>query len=150
MELDAARQHMKDTSTKSEFIKLRAESLSFQSISDKIGVSKPTLIKWSREFESEIANLKYHHFEQIVSEYALLKEQRLEVLLDVLGRALDELRNRDLTGASPKALMDLVLTLKSEIEGELTPITYRTGEKGPGFDDLFEQLTPEVTIPLEF
>lgn len=45
---------MKDQATREEFIRLRAEGYSFAKISQQINVSKPTLIKWSRQYAKEI------------------------------------------------------------------------------------------------
>ena len=43
-----------------EFIKLRAEGYSFDNIAEKLKISKPTLIKWSKEYEFEINELDAH------------------------------------------------------------------------------------------
>ena len=45
---------MKDSSVKEKFIQLRAKGLSFDKIAKQIKISKPTLLKWSEEFEKEI------------------------------------------------------------------------------------------------
>ena len=44
---------------KDKFIELRAEGNYFDKIAELLDVSKPTLIKQQREFESEISNLKF-------------------------------------------------------------------------------------------
>ncbi len=45
---------LKDEATRNEFIKLRAQNLSYRKIQVKINVSRPTLIKWSRMYAKEI------------------------------------------------------------------------------------------------
>jgi len=59
---------MKDTDKKKDFIELRAKDWSFQRISEEISVSKPTLIKWDKEFKYEIETLKGIVFEGLYQE----------------------------------------------------------------------------------
>jgi len=46
---------MNDVETHQKFISLRAQGISFQRIAEELKVSKPTLISWSRKFQSEAA-----------------------------------------------------------------------------------------------
>jgi transposase-like protein len=46
---------VKDINLKEKFIQLRAKGFSFDKIAKEISTSKPTLLKWSEEFEGEIA-----------------------------------------------------------------------------------------------
>lgn len=50
---------MKDINLKEKFIQLRAKGVSFDKISKETSSSKPTLLKWSEEFEGETVNLAY-------------------------------------------------------------------------------------------
>lgn len=68
---------MKDLQNKESFIQLRAQGLSFDKISTQMGISKPTLIKWSQEFSKEVANLVYFNSEKLIEQYKLLKIQKL-------------------------------------------------------------------------
>jgi hypothetical protein len=45
---------MHSTETRNQFLKLRVQGLSFNRIVSQIGVSKPTLIAWSRKRHAEI------------------------------------------------------------------------------------------------
>src|SRR5437016_14545852 len=47
---------MHPASTRQEFLRLRVQGLSFARISRQLGVSKPTLIAWSRQSRKEIAS----------------------------------------------------------------------------------------------
>jgi len=49
---------MKENEEKQKFIELRAEGLSYDKISKEIAVSKPTLMKWEKEFSQEIKELR--------------------------------------------------------------------------------------------
>jgi len=51
---------------KNEFVTLRAEGLSFDKISSKMGIPKLTLIRWSREKKKDIDSLKEAAFESIM------------------------------------------------------------------------------------
>ena len=59
---------MKDLSLKEQFIQLRAKGLSFDKISNELSTSKPTLLKWSVELDSEIANLAYLETETLLEQ----------------------------------------------------------------------------------
>src|SRR5438128_8702205 len=45
---------MHPTTTRNEFLRLRVQGLSFARIARQLGVSKPTLIEWSRQCRLEI------------------------------------------------------------------------------------------------
>lgn len=55
-----------------KFIELRAEGLSFDEIAKKVNISKPTLIKWSKELKDKIDEVT-----QIIEEQ-FLAEQRIK------------------------------------------------------------------------
>src|SRR3954468_21691064 len=46
---------MHPSTTRNEFLRLRVSGVSLASIGRQLGVSKPTLIKWNRQAQSEIA-----------------------------------------------------------------------------------------------
>lgn len=50
---------MKNNSIKENFIRLRAEGNSLNAISKELNTSKPTLIKWEKEFEKEIKKAEH-------------------------------------------------------------------------------------------
>jgi len=56
---------MKDTETKTRFVELRAQGLSFAKIAEEIGVSKQSLIAWSKDLRLEIENLKQIELEAL-------------------------------------------------------------------------------------
>lgn len=45
---------MKDIDTIEQFISLRAMGLTYKEITEKISVSRPTLVKWNKEYDYEI------------------------------------------------------------------------------------------------
>ena len=51
-----------------KFIELRAEGHSFDEIAKRVQISKPTLIKWSKEFKEQIAEVSKVIEEQFIIE----------------------------------------------------------------------------------
>lgn len=137
---------MKDIKLKEKFIDLRARGLSFDKISKEIGVSKPTLIKWSQEYSSEVANLLYLNTESLLEEYRLLKKFRIEGLVKSLHKALNELERRDFEKVKTSDLLTMVFALENKLKGELSGIKYHTGDREGVFD--VEMMEQEKTLPL--
>lgn len=119
---------MKNMDTKEQFIELRARGFSFDNIADKLEVSKPTLIKWHKEFEREIVNLRYIHVEGLLEKHGLLKQKKIEVLAEVLKRTLDEIRTRDLSDVPVKHLIEITKLVEGQLEKEVGGIVYLTEE----------------------
>jgi DNA invertase Pin-like site-specific DNA recombinase len=71
-----------------EFITLRAEGYSFRQISEQIGVSKPTLIKWSRKFGKEINAERKRQNEEWRKSYRetlrIKQDERMRAIRDML------------------------------------------------------------------
>ncbi len=122
---------MKDTDKQKKFIELRAKNKSFQSISDEIGVSKTTLIKWSKEFDYEIRNLYNLEMEALLEDYQATREQRIQYLGTLQDKILTELEKRDLTDIRTDKLLDMLLKTSDkvmELQPEGTHI-FRTPEE---------------------
>src|SRR4030042_1535261 len=65
---------------KSRFIHLRAKGNSYARIAKELGVSKGTLVNWSAELETEIAQARSVELEVLQEEFFLLKEGRIRLL----------------------------------------------------------------------
>lgn len=90
-----------------QFIELRAAGQSYNNISVQLKVSKPTLIKWSREFSHEIKNAKALQLETIREEYLLSHEHRLRILGTQLNKITKEILKRDLSEVPTWRLFDM-------------------------------------------
>lgn len=112
-----------------KFIELRARGFSYEKIAKAIGVSKPTLIKLSRQYEKEIANQKFFNIECLLKRYRLARENKIKFLCKLLDRVNVELLSRDLGKLGVKDLLEVRVKLDEELRGLLNPIKYRTGEK---------------------
>lgn len=112
MELD----YMKDTDKQKKFIELRAKNYSFQRISDKIGVSKPTLFKWDKEFSHEIDTLNSIELESLYQEYMTTTKQRVEYLGKLHQKLIKELQNRELKEIKTDKLLEMIIKTNNELE----------------------------------
>ena len=113
---------MKDISDKDKFIELRAQGLSFNKISDQIGVSKPILIKWNNEFKKEIANQKFSIAEELLEKYELMKVNRIKIFAELLNKVVEELKKRDFETASIKELINFIAFFDSNLKTEAESI----------------------------
>lgn len=98
---------MSDEIKTQKFIELRATGLSLAKISKEIDVSKPTLIKWSKEFQKEIHNLTSIHLEDFKSHLAADRHSRIQRLLELSSRIDEELRSKSLSDLSVDKLFEL-------------------------------------------
>lgn len=111
------------------FIELRAKGFSYEKIAKAIGISKPTLIKLSRQYQKEIANQKFFNIECLLKKYRLARENKIKVLCKLLDRVNTELLFRDLSKLEIKDLLKMRVELDSELRGLLVSIKIDTGEK---------------------
>ena len=102
---------MKSTETKEAFVQMRAEGKSYQDISKALGVSKQTLIDWSKDLCEDIQNLKSIRMDALHEQFALTKEARIKTLGEALGRIKIEISKRDLSDVSTDRLFDILLKM---------------------------------------
>lgn len=82
---------------KADFIRLRAQGLSFRKISEHLGIAKSTLFEWSKELAVRISNQRTVEFEALCEEYLVCKQHRVKVLATQLNQVMQEILNRDLS-----------------------------------------------------
>jgi transposase-like protein len=90
---------MHSLATRSEFLRLRVSGMSFARISRQLGVSKPTLMTWSRESRPEIASRIAEAEEQLAgdlgesvnTELANLNRRLTALKQELFSRALREI-----------------------------------------------------------
>lgn len=115
---------MKPIDIKERFIELRAQGLSFDTISKELGVSKQTLINWSKDFQEEIENLKTAHLEALQEKYRLSREKRLEMFAKKLEAIENELKKRDLSEVPTQKLLELYLKYHTAAKAEIVDSSY--------------------------
>jgi hypothetical protein len=137
---------------KEKFIELRAIGTSMDKIASELHLSKSTVAKWICDFESDIANRKYEEYERIVEKYNISKKERLETYTQLLEKALNELKNRDISSMSTNELIKFANTIENKIIYELHSMTYNTGEfKKSEFDSfLGKNEKIPITIKLDY
>lgn len=116
---------MKDVKIKQEFLELRARGMSFAKISERISVSKPTLIEWSKELEIEVSNLKAIEMEALYEEHRLNKEARIKRLSQQLNKLETELENRTLVDIPTSKLFDLYSNILKTIKEETGAMIFK-------------------------
>jgi len=113
---------------KEKFVELRARGLSFSKISGEIGISKPTLINWSKELEIEIQNMRAIEWEALREKYQLTKEKRLLLFSESLDKIRKEISKRDLSDIPTEKLYYLHLKLLDKVKSEeLIPALAKRG-----------------------
>lgn len=117
---------MGDLEVKEKFIELRAKGWTFDKIAKELHKRKATLIDWSKELESEIANRKAIELEVLYEKHYLLKEQRIEKLGNLLNKIINEIENRNLKDIPTNKLFDLFLKYNKEIKEEMIEPVYKS------------------------
>lgn len=109
----------KDLDLKAKFVELRSKGLSYDKISKELGVSKRSLIEWSRELQYEIANLRAVELEAILDKHLLAREQKLEMYRELLEKVRKNFLERDLSDLDTEKLFNLFLRLIGLLESEV-------------------------------
>lgn len=115
-------ENLKDQDTQQQFIKLRAEGLSYAKIANKLDISKGTCSLWEKKFADAIAKLKEERLSELYQSYGMLKDQRISSIgatLNQINNALDEV---DLTSIDPAKLLELKLKYQEALKGEYIPL----------------------------
>ena len=115
---------MTDQETINRFVFLRAQGWSFNRITVELNVSKPTLIKWSRQHEFEIANLRATETEGLAERVFRQRHERWEVLARQLKRLEEEIDKRDLEEIPASRLHAIAAALRAEINREMGSVHF--------------------------
>ena len=105
---------------KQTFIELRARNYSFAKISEQIGVSKPTLIKWAQDNTTarDIQNLNALFIDELQEKHRIGKQHRLEFFGEVLSKAKEALATRDFSDIPIDKLVALILKTSNAIKAD--------------------------------
>lgn len=113
---------MSDIKTKEQFIELRADNVSYAKISKQLGVSKPTLMKWAKELETDIANMRTVNMTALYEQHKISKQHKLEMWAEQLQAIRDELKSRGYKDISTERLVDMLERFSSLLENEQEPM----------------------------
>lgn len=100
---------------KDQFVELRAKGNSYDSIAKKIGVSKGTLISWSRDLKVEIQNYRNLEADALMEKYKMTKNSQLESLGAQLTKVREEVSKRDLSDIPTEKLVTMEIKLLETI-----------------------------------
>lgn len=117
---------MKLQKTKDNFLQMRSEGHSFQAIANELNISKQTLIEWSKEFTTELQNIKTIRIEAIYNRFALTKDARITFMGEMIERVKSELDTRDLTKVGTERLFDIILKLSDALDKERESLVFVT------------------------
>jgi len=120
---------MTDPENIARFILLRTQGWSFNRIAVELQISKPTLIKWGRQHQFEIANLRATETEGLAERVFRQRHERWEVLARQLKRLEDEIEKRDLDEIPAARLHGIAAALRAEINRELGHVHFTEGTK---------------------
>lgn len=112
-----------------KFIELRAKGNSFDRISKKLGVSKNTLIEWSRQNQKEISTLSNIERDALFEAYKMNQKHQIKSLGIQLDKIKAELEKRDLSDVSTEKLINLEIRLFENIEKLRTPVILHSEEE---------------------
>lgn len=117
---------MKPAELKTEYIRLRAEGISYSQICEQLHIAKSTCTKWEKEFASQISELKRAQLAELCESYGMAKEARIKQLGETLGKINEALERADFSAVDPARLLDYKLkyteALKGEYVGPVPPI----------------------------
>jgi hypothetical protein len=115
---------MTDQEAIKRFIFMRSQGWSFNRLALELQVSKPTLIKWSREYRFEINNLRATETEALAETVFGVRHERWRRLAAQLKRLEDEIEKRDLEEIPASRLHGIAAQLRAEINREFTPVHF--------------------------
>ena len=113
---------MENLETKNKFVELRAKGNSFQSIGNTLGVSKQTLINWSKDLQIKINNLRTVEYDALLSKYKLNKQKKLEFYGEFLEKVYSEIQKRNLEELPTEKLFHLYLKINDSLEKDMPSI----------------------------
>jgi transposase len=99
-----------------KFIALRAEGKSFDAIAKRVKVSKPTLLKWGKEFKGQVEELTRIYEEQFIAEERIKRINRAKTISDELDEAYSVLSKTDCKNMNKKDLISMIEKLELKLE----------------------------------
>ncbi|MBI2473379.1 helix-turn-helix domain-containing protein [Candidatus Uhrbacteria bacterium] len=125
-----------DPSVKDQFVELRAQGMSFASISSRLNVSKGTLVAWSKELKDELGNMRQIQLEAIREKFRMGSQRRMELFVKQLDAVEGELATRTLDIVSTEKLFDMLVKLGHELNATDAPLTFKEQSKEFVLDDI--------------
>lgn len=96
---------------KEQFLELRIGGETFEGIASKLGVSKQTLINWSKDLEIKeaIDIARSIRYQAILNQYEATKRNKIEFYSLLSQKVKNELCSIDLSKVRPEKLLDILI-----------------------------------------
>ncbi|MCF7954710.1 MAG: hypothetical protein K9M75_02800 [Phycisphaerae bacterium] len=130
-----------DIEKRGQFVGLRAKGMSYAKISEEIGVSKTSLIIWSKELKLEIKNEQAMELERLREKYLLGREHRIRVNGTQLSQITGELLRRNLNEVPTQTLFDMQRKLIKEVRDDTEEIVFSEKRGLADHDSIMDRLT---------
>ena len=117
---------MHDDTKRQEFITLRAQDWTYESIEKEISVSRRLLMTWGRAHQYEIQNLRALRLEEFRKKHLISEEKRLEILGNQIRDMEEEMASRKLSEISTPQLFNMLTKLRKEVGKEMVATTLAT------------------------
>jgi transposase len=120
--------------TKHRFVGLRALGFSYDKIAAEIGVTKPTLIDWAKQFADDIHDLQVAAKEQLREKLLGGQEQWMTRIVTHFNRLDEEFGRRKLQYSPTESVFRMMLSARDKITKELiadSPLTASKPEQQP-------------------
>jgi hypothetical protein len=127
---------MKDIEQQEKFIELRATGKSFRAISSELGVSKTTLIDWSKDLAEDISNQREVELDYLREEYKIGKQYRMKLYSNQLEALNKELEKRDFSDVPTPKLIELQLKISNTLLSEEHQPSFSKSSSAYAFEDL--------------
>lgn len=123
-----------------EFVNLRASGLSYEAIAQQLGVSKQTIVNWSKAMRSEIKNAQVIRTDALLKSFSLEHAARIERLCKMIKKLNDELDHRDFSELSTKDIIELASKLLTQLNTISKPLLFseKTCISKPDFERIKE------------
>lgn len=113
---------MKEQETREKFIELRAEGISFDKISQRIGVTKATLLEWSRKYADEINEFKLIRYENILHKYQFTQKEKVERLAKELSIAWAFYESKSYDNIPKSKLIAIIMKMEQRLAEITEPV----------------------------
>ena len=118
-----------------QFIELRANNLSYDKIAKQLKISKPTLIKWAKQFETDISNMRTVNMTALYEQYKISKQHKLEMWAEQLQAIRQELNSRGYKDVPTTTLIDLLERFSKLVDDSGRPTLQSEPQKRAGFEE---------------
>ena len=110
---------------KMQFVMLRAQGKSFDTIAQDLGISKQTLINWQSELNNQIKEQTFYELQTMTETYAVTRKKRFESHAKLLGAVLAEIDRRTDTDQLADLPTDKLVNLAMVLEKRISQDTGR-------------------------